>query len=358
MSAEANRFLKNCWYVAAWDHELAPGKLLARTILNRPIVLYRGAGEGGDANPAMALDDRCAHRGAKLSNGRVEGDAVRCLYHGLKFDGTGRCVQIPGQDNIPTQLGVRSYPIVEREHLVWIWMGDPAVADPALIHGVPYLADSAHWRGVPGYMHYAANYLLIVDNLSDFSHLAFVHTQTLGGSEEYAFNSKPVVVDRLDHGFHVERWHTNAAPPPFHRKVVPSDAPVDRRNIATMHVPGIFMMETLFAPTGAGAERGNLVGAKQYRNCQFFTPETNSSTHFFWNYLHDYDLDDPSIGQSLHDSMVQGFLEDKFIIEAQQVTLDADPTFKMSAIVADAPLAHFRRVLGKRIDAERSITSP
>jgi hypothetical protein len=118
-------------------------------------------------------------------------------------------------------------------------------------------------------------------------------------------------------------------------------------------VPGIFFMETLFSPAGSGAEKGNLEGAKQYRNCQFFTPETERSTHFFWDYLHDYDLQDPTIAQSLNKSMIEGFLEDKFIIEGQQQVLDADPDFKMNGIVADAPLAHFRRTLGKMIDAER-----
>ena len=74
-------FLNNCWYVAAWDHELIDGKLLARTILEKPVVIYRG-----ESGRIVALDNRCAHRGAKLSNGRREGDCVRCMYHGLKFD--------------------------------------------------------------------------------------------------------------------------------------------------------------------------------------------------------------------------------------------------------------------------------
>ena len=344
---EQQDFLKNTWYVAAWDHELIDARLLARTILEKPVVLYKG-----ESGRAVALDNRCAHRGAKLSNGRLEGDCVRCMYHGLKFDPSGRCVQIPGQDNVPARLGVRSYPVVERQHLVWIWMGDPAKADAALITDIPYLSDPA-WRGIPDYMHYKANYLLIVDNLSDFAHLAFVHAKTLGGSEEYAFKTKPVTVERLPDGFRVERWHMDAEVPPFHKKVVRSVNKVDRRNIGRMHVPGIFFLESLFAPAGSGAEKGNLSGAKQYRNCQFFTPETRRSTHFFWNYLHDYDLHDPTIALSLHDSMVQGFMEDKFIIEGQQEVLDADPQFRMSAIVADAPLAHFRRTLAQRIDAER-----
>ena len=274
------------------------------------------------------------------------------MYHGLKFEPGGKCIQIPGQDNIPKGLGVRSYPVVERDHLIWIWMGEAAKADPAKILDFPYSRDPA-WRGKPDYMHYDANYLLIVDNLSDFAHLAFVHTKTLGGSEEYAYKSKPTAIERLDDGFRVERWHMAADAPPFHNA-----GKVDRRNIARMYVPGVFFMETLFSPAGAGAERGNVQGAKQYRNCQFFTPETRRSTHFFWDYLHDYDLDDPTIALSLNKSLIEGFLEDKFIIEGQQQVLDADPNFKMNAIVADAPLAHFRRTLGKLIDAERQAFQP
>src|SRR5204863_68851 len=156
-----------------------------------------------------------------------------------------------------------------------------------------------------------------------------VHTKTLGGSEEYAYKSKPTAIERLEDGFRVERWHMDADGPPFHKKVVRNAGRVDRRNIARMYVPGIFFMETLFSPAGSGAEKGNLQGAKQYRNCQFFTPETERSTHFFWDYLHDYDLDDPAIALSLNQSMIDGFLEDKFIIEGQQEVLAA-PTLAIS----------------------------
>ena len=345
--APSGTFLMNCWYVAAWDHELIDGKLLERTILEEPVLLYKG-----ESGRVVALDNRCCHRGAKLSRGRLEGDCVRCMYHGLKYEPSGRCVQIPGQDVIPAKLGVRSYPVVERDHLVWIWAGDPARADPAAIIDFPYLREPG-WRGVPGYMHYDANYLLIVDNLSDFTHLAFVHVKTLGGSEEYAFKTRPVSIERLERGFRVERWHMDAEPPPFHRKVVRNRDKVDRRNVGTMHVPGIFFLESVFAPAGSGAEKGNLEGARQYRNCQFFTPETRRTTHFFWNYLHNYDVHDPNISRSLHDSMVEGFLEDKAIIEGQQQMLDADPGFRMMAIASDAPLAHFRRSLDKLIAAEQ-----
>lgn len=342
-------FLRNCWYVAAIDHELIDGKLLSRMLLGEHVLLYRG-----ESGKVTALNDRCPHRGALLSRGRLEGDAVRCMYHGIKYDASGKCVQIPGQDMIPPKLRVRSYPVLERSPFIWVWMGEAAKADPAVIVELPYLGDPA-WKGIPAYLHYDASYLLIVDNLSDFSHLAFVHTKTLGGSEEYAYVSKPTVIERLERGFRVERWHLNSDAPPFHKKVIPDkNVKVDRRNIATMLVPGIFTMETLFAPVEQGAPQGNVAGARQYRNCQFMTPETERSTHFFWSYLNNYEGGDCTISRSLLNSLIEGFMEDKAIIERQQRTLEEDPSFQMLGILADAPLAHFRRVLGKLIDAEQA----
>ena len=84
------------------------------------------------------------------------------------------------------------------------------------------------------------------------------------------------------------------------------------------------------------------------------TPETERTTHFFWSYLNNFEGEDSTISRSLLDSLIEGFMEDKEIIERQQRTLDEDPSFQMLAILADAPLAHFRRLLGKLIDAENA----
>jgi phenylpropionate dioxygenase-like ring-hydroxylating dioxygenase large terminal subunit len=342
------RFLMNCWYVAAWDHELIDGKHLARTLLEKSLVIFRGESGG-----YIALDDRCCHRAAPLSMGRVEGDCIRCMYHGLKFDGAGTCIEIPGQDRIPASFKVRSYPIEERNHLIWIWMGDPELADPDLILDYQPLGDP-NWQGLPGYLHYDANYLLIVDNLSDLAHLAFVHTNTLGGSEEYAYTSKPAVYEREPWGFRVERWHKNVDLPPYHAKVAPvKGIKVDRRNITQVHTPGIFLMETLFAPAGSGSEALE-DGACQYRNSQYMTPETRNTTHFFWNYMHNYKLDDPNIAISLRDSLIEGFLEDKELIEAQHKLLEADPAFRLRVMGADEGLTHVRMLLKKQIAQEHA----
>src|SRR4029079_2661989 len=133
-----------------------------------------------------------------------------------------------------------------------------------------------------------------------FAHLAFVHTKTLGGSEEYAYQTRPIAIERLADGFRVERWQVNRYSPQFHKRVIrDKDVKVDRRNIGRMLVPGIFFLESMFAPAGSGAEKGNGTGAPPHRNCQFMTPETRRTTPFFWNYLHNFDLDGPNIALSL-----------------------------------------------------------
>ncbi|HYF17138.1 MAG TPA: aromatic ring-hydroxylating dioxygenase subunit alpha, partial [Ramlibacter sp.] len=143
----------------------------------------------------------------------------------------------------------------------------------------------------------------------------------------------------------------------FHRKVLPvaeKDRPVDRRNIGHMQIPGIFFLESMFSPAGSGSEKGNREGTREYRNCQFMTPETRRTTHFFWTYLNNYEGEDHNVSRSLHQSLIQGFLEDKHLIEAQQQVIDADPTFELQAIASDAALSHFRRTFAALVAQEQA----
>ena len=98
-------FIRNCWYVAAWANELDHGELLARTIIGQSLLFYR-RNDGG----VVAMQYRCCHRFAPLSRGRRKGDCIRCLYHGLKFDPSGTCIEVPGQATIPPGAQVKTYP--------------------------------------------------------------------------------------------------------------------------------------------------------------------------------------------------------------------------------------------------------
>ena len=112
-------------------------------------------------------------------------------------------------------------------------------------------------------------------------------------------------------------------------------------------------MSTVMAPVGWDPESNNYDGVKQYRNCQFMTPETRSTTHFFWNYLHNYRTDDPNISRSLQDSLLEGFMEDKEIIEAQQKMLEGKDKFDSRGMQGDEAFIHFRRVYDALLSQER-----
>lgn len=338
-------FVKNCWYVAAWSSEIPSTSFLARTILSTPVVLWRD-----DSGNPIAFEDRCCHRGAPLSKGRKEGDCVRCMYHGLKFDRTGTCIEIPGQQRIPPSARVKVYPVVERHNWVWIWMGDPARADETLIPDTHWLDDPA-WRYQEGYTHYAgANYLLIADNLLDLAHLPYVHPSTLGGTEDYAAN--PAKVETIERGVRVTRWALNTTVPAFIQQVRPYDGKIDRWNIYDFLVPGIFIMDSGVSPAGSGAPQGTRVDAAEFHGCQALTPETENSTHYFFCHPHNFAIDRPEVTASIHQSVIIAFEEDKEMVTAQAASLAAESTFKMIPIAADGALGRFRHVISAMLKEE------
>ncbi|MBT3672190.1 MAG: aromatic ring-hydroxylating dioxygenase subunit alpha [Porticoccaceae bacterium] len=352
MSEKKRYFIENIWYAAAWEYEVAETEnKLARTICETPLVFYKGKTDN-----YIALDDRCCHRAAPLSIGRVEGNCIRCMYHGMLYNENGQVVEIPGQVRVSKSLKVRSYPVVAKGGMIWIWMGDPELANENDIYDFPPLSDKVNWRGFDkgAYLHYDANWLLIVDNLADFSHVAFVHANTLGGSEAYAYSTQAENIQKGEDGFSMERWDRDSASPPFHAKVIPNEElgnTVDRANIIQMRLPGVFLMETLFTPVG-WKEKDGRENVREYRNCQFMTPETRNTTHFFWNYLHNWEIDNSAISASLKESLLEGFMEDKVFIEGQQKLLERSPDFVPRSIAADEAFAHFRNKWGRRLRAE------
>jgi len=134
-------FMRNAWYVAAWDHEVTGERPFGRVLLGEPVVLYRmKSGE------VVALEDRCCHRHYPLHKATHADDRLECAYHGFTYDCTGKCVRIPGQATIPDTARVKRYPAVERHRWIWVWMGDPALADPAEIVDFHWLDGSTARR--------------------------------------------------------------------------------------------------------------------------------------------------------------------------------------------------------------------
>lgn len=340
----STRFIRRAWYVAAWDHEVTQDGMLARTLLGEPVVFYRDL-----RGQVVALEDRCCHRAAPLSIGRKEGDCVRCLYHGMKFDAQGTCVEIPGQSVIPEKARVKSYSVVERNRFIWIWMGDPAEANPDDILDF-FWHDSPEWRMKPGYIHYQAHYQLIVDNLLDFSHLSYVHPTTLGTPANADTQAN---VERHDHGLKITRWYINSTMSPNHQRVSTYQGPVDRWQIYQWHAPAFMRMDAGSAPTGTGAPEGRMdPRALRFRHTSVQTPETLGTSHYFFCQARSFALDNDAMTEAIFQDVVTAFDEDRAMIEAQQRMLDRTPDFKPFATAHDKGLIQARMLIRERLQAE------
>jgi phenylpropionate dioxygenase-like ring-hydroxylating dioxygenase large terminal subunit len=338
-------FLRNYWYVAGTDDEVGR-KPLGRMILGEPVVFFRT-----EAGVPVAMEDRCAHRHLPLSMGKLVGDDLQCHYHGLRFGTDGHCVRIPGQDHIPHSARVKTYPVVERYHWIWIWMGDPALADPDKIADFHWF-DDPDWGAKSSYLHVEANWQLVVDNLLDLTHLAFVHDTTIGNLA-LAEHAK-VKVDRAPNNVVVTRWIIDQDPPPTFQKVGKFTGHVDRWQIIDFVPPAFLRLDVGATPTGTGAPEGKRVGGIGMRNLNAITPETETTSHYFWGQAHDFDVKNPETTNRIFEQIKMAFLEDVAVFSAQQRTMELMPDAPQVDIAADAGTIAARRILSRLHDEEQA----
>jgi phenylpropionate dioxygenase-like ring-hydroxylating dioxygenase large terminal subunit len=342
-------FIRNCWYVAAFAEEVG-SKPLARTIVGDPVVLFRMSN-----GSVVALEDRCCHRGLPLAHGEVQGDLIQCGYHGLTFDATGRCVRVPGQDRIPPSAKVTAYPVIEQDRLVWIWMGDPAKADPSQIIRYP-------WHGDPGWAykgkrnHVHAHYQLIYDNLLDLTHVGYVHRSTIGGDPE-AHSNAEMKTTRTDDSVGVIRWLRNSTPPPTYVKAVGFKGKVDRW-IEIDFKLGAVIIYAGATDTGTGAYEGKRDGGLGLRTLHAITPETEGSTFYFWTAAHNFKVADAAVTQQVFEQIDTAFEEDRIIIESQHKRLQQQPERRLVDIASDVAAIQARRIIARRLEEEQRSSRP
>lgn len=346
---------RNTWYQAAWNSELQNGEHLARTILNEPIVIYRD--KGGTFH---ALEDRCCHRATPLRLGEVVDQGLQCGYHGLIFDGTGKCVHIPGQDTIPPQACVRSYPVVEKQEFVWIWMGDPALADESLIIDYPWNDDHENWPHKHGMYHVKCNYMLLIDNLMDLTHIPHIHKKTIGGGKLMEQVNARMDVNKTDAGVHYIRWMFGITPPPTYVKAAgfKDGVKVDRWQEFEYIAPGSVVQWTGALAEGRGAEQDRTQkGGFSLRLYHGATPETENSCFYFWTPANGYKPESQEATDQLYQEIAVTFEEDVEFLEAQQACFDAAPDKPLVDIKHDAARLPARRAIEKMIRAEETATA-
>ncbi len=334
-------FVRNCWYVAAYADEVLATAPLQRVVLGEPLVLYRDK-----AGQVVALEDRCSHRFAPLSLGRIEGDGIRCLYHGLKFGPSGRCMEIPNQDTIPERAHIRSYPVREQDSWIWVWMGDEAGVDglePPRAVG----ADHLEWRVKSGQSIFEANWQLLNDNLCDLTHLAYVHPETLGKGAPAWSDCIPKVI-RLPRGIRSERWLRGGS------LSMPDGTalPVDQWNAYDFVAPGIFLIINSYYPVGtaeqvAGEAPEGIEALMSVHSSQAVTPESDRSTRYFYSIAAPRRVATDAIVDDLYELLVAAFLEDKRMEEAQQRIIDCDPDRQMMVIGTDKAITLMRQTMAR-----------
>ena len=343
-----HRFVHNTWYVAMFSVDLAAGQLLARTILNEPIVFYRK--EDGSV---AAITDRCSHRFAPLSMGKlIPGDRVQCIYHGVEFGPDGKCVKNPhGNGAISSAAHLKSYPVVERHSLIWIWMGEKA-ADPATIPDYSCLDNRPATHVTrPGYLKVAANYELVVDNLLDLSHISYVHVGILGNADTA---NADVNVDQKGDVISVSRISKNAETPGILKMMSPAGFERgDQWNTISWYAPSNMILEFGSSKPGEPKEKGT-----GYFAIHLLTPETERTTHYHytasrWNVLTN-DEQNAAIRDKIYEMRTFAFAEqDVPVIEAQQIRMDqAGKDLKPVLLTIDAGPVRYRRVLDRLLSED------
>ncbi len=336
-------FLRNCWYAAGWSTELGPGPT-ARTILGEPVAIYRTA----DGEPA-ALADRCRHRAAPLSRGIRSGDRLICERHGLEYAPDGRCVKIPRQEYVPPGARVKSYPVVERWNVVWIWMGAPEAADPASIPDLTWL-DDPEWVASPGRFRVKANYQLLVDNLLDLTHVIYLHRNTIAGDPAEA--TAPTRTERFVDKVTVGRWMMDIAPPPLFAQAGGFAGNVDRWQLVTWLPPSNIYLDIGCARAGSGAREGDRSQGISIWSTHLITPETAATTHYHWAYARNFAIEDAALTEILYQGSKATFHEDVEMIDAQQERLAETGVDGLVDIRADHAQLQARSLLAEMILAE------
>ncbi len=336
-------FIRENWYCAGWSAEIAERPKGIR-ILGEYLVLYRTAG-----GEAVAVTGRCPHRFAPLDLGVVIGDAIMCPYHGLQFGKDGSCILNPhGEGHIPSQAKLTSYPVAERHAALWVWLGEPEAADPALLPPETLLM-SPDYATQFVYLNVGANYQLVIDNLLDLTHAPFLHPSTLAGGGDVA---------GLRHEFRTEGDTVHSD------YFIPSAPPSPQMQSLFADASGSFSAEMIWRPCSnleldiwqrphadGGADPLNLASV------HYLTPETDRSTHYFAAISRNLKIDCAEEDTRMRDFMMRAFTEeDEPMIRACQELMGTTDLFSLKPAILKTDIAavQARRILQKRQSGARS----
>jgi phenylpropionate dioxygenase-like ring-hydroxylating dioxygenase large terminal subunit len=318
----------DCWYALATSAEVGR-ELLAVRALGGPVVLFRT-----EAGNVAALEDRCAHRAYPLSVGTLDGDTIRCGLCGFVYDAGGQCVSVPTQPRVPFGAHVASYPTLERDGLVWVWLGEPG---RARLHRVPELAWLTHpdWSTVGGTLTTEAGFLLLHENFADVTQVPFV-------APEIA----PAVLA--------------AAPPPL--EVVVTETTVELgRTFARAPLPD-WQAEMLGIPAAEGetVQRAffhspavwtdhwdveHAAGTARLRFSQLVTPLDDRRSRLHWRVSRDFAVEEPAADARMFSMFRDYYARVQAAMETAQGVLDLDGPGREVNVAADVAALRVREIV-------------
>ena len=345
---EEMTYLLNAWYVAALSTEVDGEELFHRKIADRSILIYRKQ----DGDP-VALRDRCPHRFLPLSMGKRDGDDIVCHYHALKFDCTGQCIHSPhGDGSIPNLAVVQSFPLVERDGFIWIWLGDAKKADPAKILDCAKLTTNPKNSVFYFYLHNASNYELISDNIMDLTHIDHLHGPLINTRGKLS----PLIPEVTEDGDDIAiRWDWKADPamPLLGAHLDEPEGKADQ-----------FFKVNWRAPASMHLQVGAVQNSDDYDadgvvlyDFHIMTPETATTSHYFFASTRNYKQDDAEYNEMHKNGLYEAFAtEDKPAIDAQQLEMGTPDLFSLKPVLLtnDRGNVKVRRKLRTLIETEQS----
>jgi vanillate O-demethylase monooxygenase subunit len=321
------------------------GTPLCRWLLEQRVVLYRT-----EKGAPVALEDRCAHRWAPLSQGKVSGDEIVCPYHGFRYNAQGACTLVPTQAHVPARMRVRSYPVREHGSFIWIWLGDAAKADPTLLPDIPWFMDPGYLQ-LRGYLDMRCNYMLIQENVLDLTHVAHLHADTI---QQPAWQAPPAEIQITERSVTFVQTFSQAPLAPTEATLlgVAAGKRVNRISWGTFASPACHV-------SGGNVEipepGSNKPIHHHYRSMHCTTPISPGRCHYWWAIAQDFGHQLANLTEVLTPTLEAAFRQDQTVLEAIQTTLNADWRGDHMAeilVSADRAPVEARRILKRMLEAE------
>lgn len=336
---------RNLWLMAAWGDDITR-ELHFTQLVEQPLVLYRT-----QAGKAVALADTCPHRFAPLHRGRLVEDTVECGYHGLRFDAAGRCVHNPHGGGVPKQEPcVQSYPVHEQNGIVWVWCGQCEKADISKVPDFPWLDDDRYefTGGMTMEMELSSD--LLVDNLLDLSHAAYLHPNTLGAQ---AGTADKVSIEREGSRIYSNRLIPEAPPAVVFTATgaAQPDEIVDYWANMRWDPPGSFYLDAGIVAAGGRKEDGRILSS-----VQVVTPAAPNRSYYFWKLFRNFGIGQAAVTAGIEQAVTHAFKqEDEPMIRAVQERMAGREFWSLKPCMlgaSDSAANQARRIMQKLYEAE------